>query len=82
MKTQEQINAKAIELTFNYRQDQEVICLMDSIINIQAMLSLITADQLAVLKVMLDLRCGDGLDPSYKASLYNMIQLALKGDLS
>jgi len=82
MKTQEQINAKAIELTFNYRQDQEVICLMDSIINIQAMLSLITAEQLAVLKVMLDLRCGDGLDPSYKASLHNMIQLALKGDLS
>lgn len=79
--TTQAINQRAIDLTFNYRKDQEIICLMDSILNIQSMLTLISAEQLLTLKVMLDLRCGDGLEPTYKASLYRMIDLALKGEL-
>ena len=81
MMTQEQINKKAVELTFNYRRDQEVICLMDQILNIQAMLTLISADQLAVLKVMMNLSCADGLDHEYKNTIVSMIDKALKGEL-
>lgn len=81
MMTQDQINKKAVELTFNYRQDQEVICLMDQILNIQAMLTLISADQLAVLKAMMNLSCADGLDHEYKNTIVSMIDKALKGEL-
>ena len=79
--TTQAINKRAVDLTFNYRKDQEIICLVDNILNIQAMLTLISAEQLLTLKVMLDLRCGDGLEPTYKASLYHMIHLALKSEL-
>lgn len=81
MMTQEQINKKAVELTSNYRQDQDVICLMDQILNIQAMLTLISTDQLAVLKVMMNLSCADGLDQEYKTAIVSMIDKALKGEL-
>jgi hypothetical protein len=82
MLTREELVKRAIDLNFNYRKDQELICLIDQILNIQAMLELFNADQLRTLDLMLNMSVADGLDDAYKASLQRMIVKALNGDLS
>ena len=74
-------NKTAIELVYTYKQHGDMLNLVNHILNVQSWLTLLDAESLEILRIMITLSIGDGLEDSYKKALFTMIDKAKCNEL-
>ena len=69
-------NKTANELVYTYKQHGDMLNLVNHILNVQSWLTLLDAESLEILRIVITLSIGDGLEDSYKKALFTMIDKA------